>query len=220
MKDKSYVIIRGAERQILTTNMHAIKQPDFKPKIEARSYDHREGDIGMLYPEVTDFFRKFSPKKPRPDSGILRTVTAYEIGNSLYSIGTGIKSDELPVIVYDEKIGLGERYFVVPLMQSEFVKLRGRSLDHLKNKVTGQGEREDLVAARRGVGLEEWIEDQYRHLNAFETLMKGRYDQIPVERTKRQISDEEIKLKSEFLLRLWRANYPVRTRIPTVRLVN
>ena len=50
--------------------------------------------------------------------------------------------------------------------------------------------------------------------------MKGRYDQIPVERTERQISDKEIKLKSKFLLDLWRANYPIRTRTPTVRFVN
>ena len=220
MKDKSYIIVANAERQVMTTNKHALKQPNFKPIVERRSYDYREGDLGMLHPSAIDFFRNFSPKKPSRNSGILSTVTAYERGNFLDTIGTGIDSDEFPVVMYDKEVRIGEGYIIVPLMQSEFVRLRGKSLDYIKKKIAGWEEKEDLIAACRQDGLDDWIEEQYRHLGAFETLMNGRYDQIPVERTKRKISDEKIKSETEFLSDLWRINYSVRTRIPKVRFVN
>lgn len=185
MTEQKFVVVTDAVREMLT-NEYNIKGV----RTESKQYKYRKGDLGLLHPNV---------------------VEPCKLGAHHYQEG------DIPIVLYQGELLAGgwlkaygkipqnlEEYFIITLSKNEFERINGSSLHSVKNGIwdTYKSHGIELYCSKAMMSMEETldatIENQYRHLMAFEVLMNGRIDEIPVEVMPRKISKEMIKREEYF----------------------
>lgn len=226
--DKKYAVITEAFRKEITSVDEKKLIRDF--------YVYREGDLGLIHPAVIDFYLKldknmknltgYKDKKGRrtyqptpPTFPEERACDAFFDGGYFHD------KEDIPLLLHGVNlpemsiISKRNEYFIVPLRNNELVEINGTSLADVKRGVKKIHKEHNVLRPTyvvingkwRGYDyvLDKLVEEQWNHLEAFDRLMKNKIHEIPIEITRREISDGEVKDNQKFFdsiegLRRWR----------------
>ncbi len=204
MKDKIYVVITNANRERMRYYI-----PPYSSEVTKETYPYRKGDLGLIERRLIEFYANLDDNMKRYTGRYENgKLTSYEYPRSL---GEGdffpvYDKKIIPVLLYKGNLVLGGysggkelEYFITGLKKKEFTKIQGITLGEVKKGVKDIYEEHGINYMRLDKPLDETIEEQYRNLEAFNILFSNKMIcKIPIETTKRKISEKEIDLQREY----------------------
>ena len=203
MINKKYVVITTAPRARLEEEY----SPPKAINATATPYDYRKGHLGLLHPQIAEYFRNYSGHL----KGSLQKIDIMEWytqkrGPKIISLSNLLEpfephSEDIPILFHGEYFwpACGEEYVIGHFRRGEFAELEGLDLDSVKEQFT-------QTHAERGINifavqknLENYVESQWLELEEFQHFSPSLIDTIPIEVTMRKISPENILSVQEFL---------------------
>ncbi|GEM_PF-3009290 len=172
IKDKKYVIINGAQRESVS-----IHSPTFG-RDHATTYSHpyRQGELGLMHPKVLKFYSNLEKNLKKVGESWIQ-VTRGSDGN-LPLPYSKLAEGDIPIVLYGDsrkywQPSMNEDYFIIMLRKGEFVLLP-------KSDLKGVLKEFDEHSTK---GLDEQVEEQWRHFEAFDTLKGDRIYETQIEQT-------------------------------------
>lgn len=174
--NKKYVIVTNATRARINSHHSCC----FGTKVDMEYYDYRKGELGLIHPKITKSKVHLYDKEDIP---IL-------IWRGYFPLGGSIPNQE------------GKRdYFLIALRKYEFTEIKGLTLAAVKKGIERYYKNAKSLNHDEKISsaLESIIEEYWRHLEAFDTLInKNDISKLPVEFTQRKITQEEVEKERKF----------------------
>jgi hypothetical protein len=210
MPEKYYVLVTDAKRAFCKAvstgrerstwgGLH-YKSKGFKPEINHAPY--LVGKTGLVHPAVIEFYRTFDKNK----ADELKKASAarnfggmpFEIIVLCAAIPEVLQEGRMPVLMYDVP---KNDYFISSLFSNEFVKVEASGRSAIEQKVEELC-RKFEIPVTKGFGggdlLKEWrdsLDWQIRYLEAFDSLMADRIEQIRLSHLPTNLTEDSYEAK-------------------------
>ncbi len=176
MQKKKYIIVNNAYREKLIVD-------SITPTVTKERYQYRQGQIGLIHPDVVNFYNNFnanikkhcSLSNDSPIENILNILSRGFTQQSTSGIVELYKHQEsnIPIVTYNER---RKEYLLINLVEGEF-----KTIHKNLNKTL------------------ESFGEQAKYLKAFDILKPENIGSIVMEVAQKEISDEYIKHQLEHL---------------------
>lgn len=210
MPEKYYVLVTDAKRAFCKAvstgrerstwgGLH-YKSKGFKPEINHKPY--LVGKTGLVHPAVIEFYRTFDKNK----ADELKKASAarnfggmpFEIIALCAAIPEVLQEERMPVLMYDVP---KNDYFISSLFSNEFVKVEASGRSAIEQKVEELCRKFEIPVAKGFGGgdlLKEWrdsLDCQIRYLEAFDSLMADRIEQIGLSHLPTKLTEDSYEAK-------------------------
>jgi hypothetical protein len=203
---RKFAIITNARRETMYSTY-----PSVNPEVKVSAYDYRKGELGMIHPRILDFYsdlEKNLRKSAGKEYGKIQLSSDDDVcipGSQSFFSATDMapypykqEKDDIPVLMYSLQSRMPTRqgYFIGIFKRGEFSEISRLEITDVKKEA-------EKICARNKLGswksIENMIDETWRHLIVFEVLMKGKFDQIPVEISYKKISQSDVSIQEKLV---------------------
>ena len=212
MSEKSYVVVTEAVREKMWD--------DYRPPacidVKKTSYQYHRGQLGLLHPLIVEFFSDYEQNVRKAGEGIdilVKMATKRGMTTSIPTSGLMAefyrhKEGDIPILTTDSVRG-ELKYVMLILSEGEFEKISGTKLLGVQKEVKEIYQRKGIVCGNRYSGksaeetLEMKLKEQWKTLECFEQLRGDLIETIPIEVAQKNIPEEVLIRKKDFLKNLY-----------------